>query len=558
MSKFDVVIRGGSVVDGTGSPARRADVGIAGGRIVAVEEAKLEGNCELDASGQVVAPGFIDVHTHYDAQVFWDPRLTPSSFHGVTSVIAGNCGFSIAPVRTEVVSLLARTLKHVEDMSFETLSAGVPWHSFETFPEYLNAVETRKPALNFGCYVGHTAVRLYVMGADAYERPATDEELKKMQRVVADAMEGGAIGFASSASPTHNGDGGRPVPSRLSGVDELRALLQPVREAGRGVVALFPGGAITHDVMFELQQEVRRPFTWTALLTLRGNPYHEAVLREHEAAWDRGIDVWPQVSCRPLVFQINLSEPFSLNPWKSFSSLMGKSFEERAAAYRDPSWREAAWAETNQPNGALPPHNWNAIAVAESDSRPELISRRVVDLSEEWGCTPLDVVLDISLQDDLRTRFWSVVANDEPEVVGELLPRDHLLIGLADSCAHVSQLCDACFATDLVGPWVRDRRVMSLERAVHKLTGEPAAVYGLSDRGTISEGKAADICVFDPETVAPGPLRRIRDFPADGERLIADAPVGMTHTLVNGIPIRADGLPLEEGLAEGPGQLLHS
>ena len=558
MSKFDVVIRGGSIVDGTGAPARRADVGIAGGLIVAIDEAKLEGDLELDASGQVVAPGFIDIHTHYDAQVFWDPWLTPSSFHGVTSVIAGNCGFSIAPVQAEVAPLLARTLKHVEDMSFETLTAGVPWDTFETFPDYLNAVDKRRPALNFGCYVGHTAVRLYVMGEDAYERSATDTELKQMQRVVAEAIEGGAIGFASSASPTHNGDNGRPVPSRLSDVDELRTLLMPLREAGRGVVALFPGGAITHEVMFELQEEVRRPFTWTALLTLRGNPYHEKVISEHEAAWDRGIEVWPQVSCRPLVFQINLLEPFSLNPWKSFSSLMGKSFEERADAYRDPSWRETAWAETNMPNGALPPHNWNAIAVAESDSRPDLISRRAVDLSEEWGCTPLDVVLDISLRDELRTRFWSVVANDEPEVVGELLPRDHLLIGLADSGAHISQLCDACFATDLIGPWVRDRRVMSLERAVHKLTGEPAAVYGLSDRGTISVGKAADICVFDPETVAPGPLRRIRDFPADGERLIADAPVGMTHTLVNGITIRANGLPVEEGLAEGPGQLLRS
>ena len=557
VSEFDVVIRGGTVIDGTGAPARRADVGVAGGRIVAVDGGKLDGRTELDASGQVVAPGFIDIHTHYDAQVFWDPWLTPSSFHGVTTVVAGNCGFSIAPIRPDGVPLLARTLQHVEDMSFDTLSAGVPWDTFETFPDYLDAVERRKPALNYGCYVGHTAVRLYVMGDDAYERPAKHEEIEQMQQVVGGAMAAGAIGFASSSSPTHNGDKGRPVPSRVADVEELRALLQPVRKAGRGVVALLPGGVITHEQVFELQKEIGRPFTWTALLTVAGYPYHEKVIAEHDAAWEAGAEVWPQVSCRPLVFQMNLAEPFTLNMRSSFSALMGKTLEERVAAYRDPAWRESAWAELSGRSGGFA-FNWKALSVAESESRPDLVSRKVMDLAEEWGCTALDVVLDISLGDDLHTRFWSVLANDDPEGIAWLLPREHVLLGLADSGAHVSQLCDACFATDLLGNWVRDRQVMSLERAVHKLTGEPAAVYNLQDRGTIAEGRAADICVFDPETVAPGPLRRTRDFPANGERLTADAPVGMTHTLVNGVPIRVDGSPSEEGLAAGPGNLLRA
>jgi N-acyl-D-amino-acid deacylase len=549
----ELVIRGGTVIDGTGGPRRQADVAVDGGRIVEVGEG-LSGRRQLDASGQVVAPGFVDIHTHYDAQVFWDPWLTPSSHHGVTSLVAGNCGFSIAPVRAADVPLLARTLQHVEDMSFDTLSVGVPWDEFETFPQYLEAIERRGTALNYGCYVGHTAVRIYVMGDDAYERPATDDELAQMAGVVADSMAGGAMGFATSASPTHNGDKGRPVPSRLAGLEELRALLAPLRDQGRGVVALLPGTALKHQEVFELQRWVGRPFTWTALLTVKNYPYHEKVIAEHDAARADGVEVWPQVSCRPLVFQMNLAEPFTLNSRPSFATLMDRTHEERLAAYGDPAWRASAWGELS--SGI--PFNWAAMSVAESPSHPELVDRPVLELAAERGGTALDAVLDISLGDDLKTRFWSVVANDDQEGIAWLLPRDGVLLGLADSGAHVSQLCDACFATDLLGHWVREREVMSLERAVHKLTAEPAAVYGLADRGSLEPGKAADIAVFDPDTVAPGPLRRVWDFPANGERLVADAPTGMTHVLVNGVVIRQDGAPARQGLDAHPGRLLRS
>jgi len=552
----EVVIRGGTVVDGTGAPGRRADVAIGAGKILEIGDS-LKGDHEMDASGQVVAPGFIDIHTHYDAQVFFDPWLTPSSFHGVTSVVAGNCGFSIAPITPELVPLLARTLQHVEDMSFDTLSAGVPWEEFETFPEYLDAVERRGAALNYGCYVGHTAVRLYVMGEEAYERPATDDEISQMQSVIAASMDAGAMGFASSASPTHNGDKGRPVPSRVADLVELRALLEPLHEANKGVVALLPGGVISNREVFDLARAVARPITWTALLTVKNYPYHEKVIAQNDAARAEGVEVWPQVSCRPLVFQMNLAEPFTLNMRPSFSKLMDTSHDERVAAYRDPSWRERSWEELSGAAGGLP-FNWAAVSVAESPTQPELVGREVVELASERGCTALDVVLDISLADDLATRFWSVLANDDPEAIAWLLPRDNVLLGLADSGAHVSQLCDACFATDLLGSWVRDRNVMSIERAVHKLTGEPASVYGLSERGTLEVGKAADVCVFDPATVAPGPLRRVFDFPANGERLTADAPQGMTHVLVNGVAVRADGEPVAAGLDSRPGMVLRS
>jgi N-acyl-D-amino-acid deacylase len=551
---YEMVIRGGTVVDGTGAPGQVADVAVEAGRIVAVGD-DLHGEVELDATGDVVAPGFIDVHTHYDAQVFWDPDLTPSAFHGVTTVIAGNCGFSIAPVRAEGVGILGRTLQHVEDMSLDTLTVGVPWADFESFGDYLDAVERRGVGLNYGCYVGHTALRLYVMGDDAYERAATPDELAEMQRLVAEAMDAGAIGFATSASPTHNGDRGRPVPSRLADIDEVRALCEPLRARDRGVVAMLPGGVFRNDALFDLQRYLGRPITWTALLTVKGLPYHEKVIAEHDAARAEGVEVWPQVSCRPLVFQMNLEEPFTLNMRPSFAALMDLDREGRVAAYRDPAWRAEAWQDVSGGGGLLP-FNWPALSVAESDGHPELIGRRVVDLAEERGVTPLDAMLDLSLEDDLRTRFNSTLANDDSDAIAWLLPRDGVLIGLADSGAHVSQLCDACFATDLLGNWVRDRDVMPLERAVHKLTGEPAAVYGLTDRGVIAPGMAADLVVFDPATIAPGPLRRVVDFPAEGERLTADAPVGVRHVLVNGVAIRVDGEMVPEAQATRPGVLL--
>ena len=551
----DLVIRGGTVVDGTGAPGRVADVAVTGGVISEVADHIASGGAdELDASGQVVSPGFIDIHTHYDAQVFWDPWLTPSCHHGVTSVIAGNCGFSIAPIRPELTGLLARTLQHVEDMSLDTLTVGVPWEEFRSFPEYLDAVERRGVALNYGCYVGHTALRLDTLGDEAYERAATPAELDTMAAAVAGAMAAGAAGFASSSSPTHNGDGGRPVPSRVADLAEIRRLCEPVGASGRGVVALLPGGVISNAELFDLQRAIGRPITWTALLTVAGLPYHLKVMAEHDAARAQGVEVWPQVSCRPLVFQMNLAEPFTLNMRPTFAELMGHDHDERMAAYRDPTWR--ARAEEDLAGRGFIPFNWKALSVAESPTRADLIGRTVPDIAAEWGVSNLDAVLDISLSDDLRTRFNSVLANDDPEAIEWLLPRDGVLIGLADSGAHVSQLCDACFATDLLGNWVRDRDVMPMERAIHKLSGEPAAVFGLSDRGVIAPGMAADIAVFDAETVAPGPVRRVVDFPADGERLTADAPVGMSHVLVNGVPIRRDGATVTEGLDSDPGRVL--
>lgn len=550
----DFVIRGGTIVDGTGAPRYRGDVAVSNGRVVEIG-ANLSANTVIDATDHIVAPGFIDIHSHYDAQVFWDPALTPSSHHGVTTVVAGNCGFSIAPVRERDRALLVRTLMHVEDMSPDTLFAGVPWDTFETFPQYLDAVEANGSVLNYACYVGHTAVRIYVMGEQAYERAATDAEIVQMQAIVAAAIESGATGFATSAAPTHNGEGGRPVPSRVADIAELRALLMPLRDAKRGVAALLPGGVIPAQTVFDLQREIGRPFTWTALLTFKGSQHYLNAIAENDAARAEGIEVWPQVSCRPLVFQMNLREPFTFNTRPSFAALMSASMDERITAYRDPAWRATAWEELCS-GGFLPP-NFATMLIAES-RHAELLGRSLADLAAERGGTPLDVVLDIALSENLDTRVTSVLANNDDEGIAYLLPRDNVLFGLADSGAHVSQLCDACFATDLLGNWVRDREVMTVERAVQKLTSEPAGVYGFTDRGTLRVGAHADLVVFDPDTVAPGPLRRVRDFPADGERLTADAPVGLTHTFVNGVAIRLDAAVVDSGVQQRPGNVLRS
>ncbi len=552
----DLVIRGGTIVDGTGAAGRPADVAITGGIITDIG-AGLSGRRELDASGQIVAPGFVDIHTHYDAQVFWDPALSPSCWHGVTSVVAGNCGFSIAPVRPEHRELLVRTLQHVEDMSPATLFAGVPWEEFETFPQYLDSIEARGTLINFACYVGHTAVRIFVMGEAGYERAATDDEIEKMQQVIAEAMAAGAAGFATSSSPTHSGDQGRPVPSRVADLAELRSLLEPLRDAHKGVAALLPGEKVTHADVYELQRATGRPLTWTALLTVKGYPWHEKIMEANTRARAEGIEVWPQVSCRPLTFQMNLREPFTFNMRTTFQELMDRPVETRLAAYRDPAWRARAWEEMQGRRGALPV-NFDALAVAESPTHPELLQRKVTDIAAERGVTPLDVMLDISIEENLETRFTSVLANNDPEAIAWLLPQDTVLLGLADSGAHVTQLCDACFATDLLGNWVRDKEVMPLEHAIHKLTGEPAAVFGLHDRGTLEVGKAADVVAFDFDKVGPGPLRRINDFPADGERLVADRPEGITHVLVNGTVIREAGTPVDGALATRPGTLLRS
>ncbi|MGA0837701.1 MAG: N-acyl-D-amino-acid deacylase family protein [Ilumatobacteraceae bacterium] len=547
-----IVLTGGTIVDGTGRPGFRADLAIRGERIVAIGE-NLTGDTMIDVSGLVVAPGFIDIHTHYDAQVFWDPAMTPSCFHGVTTVVAGNCGFSIAPTRASDRDLIAHTMEKVEDMDPDTLKTGIPW-DFESFPEYLDSIRKRGTVLNYAAYIGHTPLRLFVMGAEAVGREATDEEIDEMAGLVGQAMEAGAAGFASSFAVTHRGADGQPIPSRWAGRREIEALCKAVGNSGRGVIGVNGGDNLSLADCYELQPRVGAPITFTALLTT-AQGFHLKAVETHRAGIETGADVWPQVSCRPLAFSQTMVEPFTLNTNPVFAELMPKSLDERRAAYSDPEWRQRVRTAWDNKQGLIP--RWDSYEVMESTASPELIGQRISVIAERLGADPFDTLLDLALlEHDLQLRFKAMVANDDEAGVEKLLQVDRTTLGLSDAGAHVGQLCDAVAATDLLGKWVRDKKVLTLETAIHKLTKVQADLFSFTDRGELRAGAFADVVVFDPTTVGPGPVRRVRDFPANGERLTADQPTGMVHTFVNGQAIVRDGNLVESALTDRPGHLV--
>ena len=390
--------------------------------------------------------------------------------------------------------------------------------------------------LNFTAYVGHSALRLYVMGDAAYERAATADEVERMCGLVREAIASGAAGFSTSFSFAHRGVDGKPVPSRFADRDEAQALFVAAGQAGKGVVLITPGEQCTYADVYEWQPRVGRPFTYPLFASPGGK--HLMPVGLHEQGLADGADVWPQVTPRPLTMQFTLADPYSLNVGKLFGDLMQEDRATRLAAYRDPEWRALAVADLDL--APMKPR-WETFEVSESRRAPELEGRRVDELSRERGCSPLDVMCELAVAEDLTTRFRAYIANDDVEAVSHLLTHDHVALGLSDAGAHIDQLCDAPLPTDLLGNWVRDRNVMPLEAAVRKLTGEPADMFGFDRRGYLREGYWADVCVFDPKTVGPGPTRRVQDFPADGERLTAEEPLGLRHVLVNGTPIRRDG-----------------
>jgi N-acyl-D-amino-acid deacylase len=544
----DLLLRQASLIDGTGGPARMADVAVTGDRISAVgpagEVAPPSPRAEVvDLDGLALAPGFIDIHTHYDAQVLWDPDLTPSSWHGVTSVVMGNCGFGVAPTRPEHRDTIVRTLENVEGMSSEALNAGIDW-CFESFPEYLATLARRPMRLNAGAFIGHTPLRLFVLGGE--ERPATGDEVEAMCRIVHEAMEAGALGFSTSRQPAHQGAFGRPVPSRFAEADEVYALAGVLGELGRGVVQVSIGPGLFVDQFSELAVAHGVPVTWTALVARADKP--GAALRTVERGAALPGEVYPQIACRPIVMQITMIDPVPLAEIDVWKEVLALPRQERSALYADSAWRDRARAATLDAWS----HRWPKTSVEETGAHPDAVGIPLDRLAEARGTTPFDLMLDLALSDAMTTRYRIVLDNDGEDEIGDLLADPRTLLGLSDAGAHASQLCDACFSTHLLGHWVRERGALSLEEAVWRLTGHPHRAFRIPVRGLVQEGYFADLVAFDPEHVGCTPVERVADQPGGADRLVVRS-TGVEHVWVNGVATRRAGEDVPEA---APGRLL--
>jgi N-acyl-D-aspartate/D-glutamate deacylase len=558
---YDLKIVNASIVDGTGKPQFHGDVGIRDGLLTAIGDAPGEADETIDAGGHVVAPGFVDIHTHYDAQILWDRMLTISPWHGVTTVVMGNCGFSVAPTRPEHRDMIVRTLENVEGMTVAALQAGLgeEW-PFETFPEYLDAIESRGTAINVGAMIGHTALRTYVMGENATEREATEDEIRTMQELVDEAMRAGAIGFATSKAITHVGYQGKPVPSRAASFDEIKSIAAVLKSDERGgVIQATVGPTLSYDEFRQLNEVSGCPVTWTALLA--GAAINDGTaseqLKQSEALVAEGYNVVPQVTPRPLNFEFQLAAPFVLEPLRLFKPVSQADHEGKKRLYADPEFRAKVWEKLD---GRVPEtfrNGFRATVISEMPGHDELNERKLFDVAAERGLTPVELMFDLGLESDLKARFRMPVANHEEDEVEELLLSKDTVLGLSDAGAHASQLCDAGLTTYLLRRWVREKKVLELEEAVRMVTSRPAEVFGITDRGRLEIGLAGDVVIFNPDTVGDSPLRRVWDFPGGADRLVSDA-VGIDAVIVNGKLLRQDNVDCLDADGPLPGRLLRN
>lgn len=551
--EFDLVVRGGTLIDGTGAERRAGDVGVKDGRIAALGEVKGDAAREIDASGCIVSPGFIDIHTHYDAQVMWDRMLTISPWHGVTSVVVGNCGFGIAPTREAHRELILRTLENVEGMSYDALCAGVgdDW-GFESFPEYLDAVERRGTAINFAALLGHTPLRMFVMGEESTEREATADEVARMKAIVREGLAAGALGFATSKSPTHVGYAGRPVPSREASTEEIKQIASVLGEFDHGVLQCTAGPGLLFQEFGEIAIASQSNVSWTALLAgVAGPGSHKPMLEQSEKLQAQGLAVYPQVTGRPLNFEFQWSAPFPFESLPYFKPVSEADHAGKLRIYRDEAFR--AEFREKVPGGIT--GSWENTLIVDVPGQPALAERAVCEVAEERGLHPVDLVLDLAIESDLAARFRMAIFNTDEEAVAELLAHPGVVLGLSDAGAHASQLCDACFSTHLLSHWTREKQVLSLEQAVWLLTARSAEVFGIRDRGRLETGLAADLAVFDPERVGCSPLERVHDLPGGGDRLISNA-TGMRAVVVNGQVIRENDADAIDGDGALPGRVL--
>jgi N-acyl-D-amino-acid deacylase len=541
----DLVIKNGMLVDGTGAPARRADVAITGGKIAEIGRVRDGAATVIDAADLVVAPGFIDPHTHYDAQICWDGAVTPSSWHGVTSVIMGNCGVGIAPCKPKSREVAMRDLVNVEAIPFDVLNMGITW-DWETFPEFLEAAARRSPALNLAFLAPLTPFRHYVMGEASMERAATHDETAQIKALLGEAIDAGAFGFSTTILNQHMGFQGRPLACRNASRDELKAYANALKERGKGAIEIALTRKIAvmddeeYDLLDFLLRESGQHVTFLALFDRDDIP--EAVrdtLRKAAPLIARGAR--PQTSPLPLTRDINMRNPFSFAAFPSWNRVfVDKSKPAQAAVYADPAFRNQFREELKRPMAF---GNWERINVHEvsSPALKALEGRSIADIAREQGKDGVEAFLDLTLQDDLDVEFTMASFNTRVDRMTEILNDKSVLVALGDGGAHVDMLCDAGYPTYLLGTWVRERQALTLEEGVRRLTSDPAEVFGIRDRGRLAPGLAADVAIFDAARIGSTNRGERRfDLPGGAKRMVMPSR-GVEYTVVNGAVTWADG-----------------
>jgi len=554
---LDLVIENARICDGTGAPGFMGSLGVKDGVIRHVGTANGQtAERVVDADGLVLAPGFVDPHTHYDAQIAWDPLLTCSPWHGVTTVIMGNCGVGVAPVKPETREILMQDLVNVEAIPYDVMKAGIDWQ-WESYGQYLDAIDRRGLGINVAGLVAFTPLRHYVMGQASFERAATEDEIAAMRRLLRQAMEAGAFGFTTTTSRNHVGYQGRPLACRNASRDELTGVVRGLADVGRGAIEIILNSGGMYAVSDEDVELLRgiteasgRPVTWLALFAHPGDPaYHDATFAKLGDLVKRAM---PQVTPRPIMSQGDLKNPTMFGSFVSWQRAFNRPVAEQMTLYRDAAFREAFRQELESRKRT---HMWGQMRVLEV-GRPELaghVGRTLEEIAASQGKRPVDAYFDLGIADGLETRFQSSTFNFDQAGIERLITDDRCLIGLSDGGAHVDFICDVGYATALLDLWVRQRGVLSLEKAVHKLTQVPATLFGIPDRGVLQEGKVADLVLFDPATVAAKPPKYAYDLPCNGRRLVSEAE-GIVATFVAGTQLYDDG----KHTGAMPGRILRS
>ena len=541
---YDLVIKNGMVVDGSGSASYRADLAIADGKIVRIGRVNEKAKQTIDAEGHVVSPGFVDGHTHMDAQVFWDPIGSCSSYHGVTSVVMGNCGFTLAPCKQEDADLVFRSLERAEDLSRDAMLAGIDW-TWETFPQFLDAVDDLPKGINYAGYIGHSALRTYTMGERAFEEEASEDEVKHMQALVKEAMHAGAIGFSTSRTFNHTTADDRPVASRLANWQEVRAIVNAVGETGKGIFEIAgeaPGRNPErireyHDRLRDLAVESGVTQTW-GMFSVKvapelWRPYFD-LLDETAAAGGRMV---AQVHSRALNNIMSFESAMPYDKWELWSDIRALPLEEQKVRLRDPETKakliEIANRQYTGPRivGAeLRPPDWDYVFPMDD---MDYDKPSMAQIAREKGVDPVELMIDMALERDLKMFFRTPIANENQDHVLEMIKHPRSVVTFSDSGAHVSQIMDSSLQTHLLSYWVREKEELTLEEAVKQITYNTATLWGSHDRGLLRVGMAADVVVFDPNTIGPNMPEVLNDLPAGARRLKQTAS-GILNTVVNG------------------------